>query len=230
MRVGSKTDKGRVREQNEDAFGYKEQLFVVADGMGGHQAGEIASAIVVETILAMTFTDRIDLELEKAILKANDAILEEVSRRPELSGMGTTVVSMVVEAPTIYIAHVGDSRIYRLHEGQLCQLTYDHSLVAELVKTGEITESEARHHPQRNILTQALGSRGELKIDFGQIEWVAGDKYLLCSDGLSGMLDEKAIQEILQLDEEPQHLAEMLVSMANDHGGSDNITVIVVEV
>lgn len=232
MRIGSKTDKGRVREQNEDAYGYKERLFVVADGMGGHQAGEIASAIAVETILKMNIDGEtpIDLELEKAILKANDAILNEVVHHPELSGMGTTVAVMVIHNQTVNIAHVGDSRIYYYSEGRLAQLTKDHSLVAELVKNGEISESEAKHHPQRNILTQALGSRGEMKVEFQSLALKPGDKFLLCTDGLSGMVDENWLGNILRLDEEPQILAEKLVNLANENGGSDNITVIIIEV
>lgn len=230
MRVGSKTDKGRVREQNEDSYGYKGNLFVVADGMGGHQAGEIASAIAVETILAMNFESQVDVELEKAILKANEAILSEVDSHPELSGMGTTIAVMVVHEQTIYIAHVGDSRIYHFGNGKLSQITEDHSLVAELLKNGEITETEAKHHPQRNILTQALGSRNEMKIEFHSYEVKPGEKYLLCSDGLSNMVEENILEAILQLDEEPETLAEKLITLANENGGSDNITVIIVEV
>ena len=230
MRVGAKTDKGRVREQNEDSYGFKNQLFVVADGMGGHQAGEIASAIAVTTILAMDFEDQVETELERAIIKANDAILHEVDQHPELSGMGTTVATMVLNNRNVYIAHVGDSRIYHFAGGQLEQLTKDHSLVAELVKNGEISESEAKHHPQRNILTQALGSRGEVKIEFQSLELKAGEKFLLCSDGLSNMVDEQTIATILQINEDPQVLAERLVAKANENGGSDNITVILVEV
>jgi serine/threonine protein phosphatase PrpC len=230
MRIGSKTDKGRIREQNEDAYGFKENLFVVADGMGGHQAGEIASAIAVETILAANFTNEIELELGQAIQKANDSILAEVDQHPDLSGMGTTVAVLLVQAERIYLAHVGDSRIYRFDTaGRLGQLTQDHSLVAELVKSGEISENEAKHHPQRNILTQALGSKGEIKIEFQTLARNPGDKFLLCSDGLSGMVDEASLAAILKLEQEPQFLAERLVSFANDQGGLDNITVIVVE-
>jgi serine/threonine protein phosphatase PrpC len=229
MRVGSKTDKGHVREQNEDAYGFKENLFVVADGMGGHQAGEIASAIAVETILATNFTTTIEVELSQAIQKANDSILGEVDQHPELSGMGTTVAVLVVQTEMICLAHVGDSRIYHYAAGHLEQLTQDHSLVAELVKSGEISENEAKHHPQRNILTQALGSKGEIKIEFQTLARNPGDKFLLCSDGLSGMVDEASLAAILKLEQEPQFLAERLVSFANDQGGLDNITVIVVE-
>lgn len=231
MRIGAKTDKGRVREQNEDSYGYKDNLFVVADGMGGHQAGEIASAIAVETILNLDFgVDNIDSELEKGILKANEAILEEVNHHPEMAGMGTTVVVLLIRDQTAYIAHVGDSRIYHYVDGALTQLTKDHSLVAELVENGEISENEAKNHPQRNILTQALGSRSELKIEFLALGIQPGDKFLLCSDGLFGMVDREGIGEILKIDGEAQELAEKLVERANDNGGSDNITVLVVEV
>jgi serine/threonine protein phosphatase PrpC len=231
MRIGAKTDKGRVREQNEDSYGYKDNLFVVADGMGGHQAGEIASAIAVETILNIDFgVDNIDFELEKGILKANEAILEEVNHYPEMAGMGTTVVVLLIRDQTAYIAHVGDSRIYHYVDGALTQLTKDHSLVAELLENGEISENEAKNHPQRNILTQALGSRIEMKIEFLALGIQPGDKFLLCSDGLFGMVDREGIGEILKMDGEAQELAEKLVERANENGGSDNITVLVVEV
>jgi serine/threonine protein phosphatase PrpC len=230
MRVGSKTDKGCVREQNEDAYGFRENLFVVADGMGGHQAGEIASAIAVETILAANFTTSIEVELSQAIQRANDSILAEVDQHPELSGMGTTVAVLLVQAEKIYLAHVGDSRIYHYAAGQLVQLTQDHSLVAELVKNGEISENEAKHHPQRNILTQALGSKGEIKIEFQTLARNSGDKFLLCSDGLSGMVDEITLATILESNQAPQFLAEKLVTLAIERGGVDNITVIIVEV
>jgi serine/threonine protein phosphatase PrpC len=229
MRVGTKTDKGKVREQNEDAYGFKENLFVVADGMGGHQAGEIASAIAVETILAADFTTGIVPELNQAIQRANESILKAVGQHPELAGMGTTVAVLYVQGRTVYLAHVGDSRIYQYTAGYLTQLTHDHSLVAELVKNGEISEDDAKHHPQRNILTQALGSLDELQIEFQNLAFNPGDKFLLCSDGLSGPVDAAAIAAILQLDEAPQVLAEKLVRLANEQGGPDNITVIVVE-
>jgi serine/threonine protein phosphatase PrpC len=231
MRIGAKTDKGRVREQNEDSYGYKGNLFLVADGMGGHQAGEIASAIAVETILDLDFgVADIGAELEKGILKANEAILEEVNHRPEMTGMGTTVAVLLIRDQTAFIAHVGDSRIYHYARGVLTQLTEDHSLVAELVKNGEITEDDAKTHPQRNILTQALGSRGDLNIEFLALEIQPGEKFLLCSDGLYGMVDRDGIEAILKLNEDTQELAEKLVEQANENGGSDNITVLIVEV
>jgi protein phosphatase len=224
------TDKGRIREQNEDAYGFRENIFVVADGMGGHQAGEIASAIAVETILAANFTTAIETELYQAIQKANDSILAAVDQHPELDGMGTTVAVLVVRMAMVYLAHVGDSRIYHYSKQRLVQLTQDHSLVAELVKNGEISASEAKHHPQRNILTQALGSKGEIRSEFQTIACSLGDKFLICSDGLSGIVDEATIAAVLQLDQEPQLLAEKLVNLANEQGGNDNITVIIVEI
>jgi serine/threonine protein phosphatase PrpC len=231
MRIGAKTDRGRVREQNEDSYGHKERLFVVADGMGGHQAGEIASAIAVETILNVNLdVENIERELGKGINKANEAILEKVNHHPEMSGMGTTVAVLLLRDETAYIAHVGDSRVYQYADGVLMQLTKDHSLVAELVKNGEISEDEAKSHPQRNILTQALGSRGELKIEFMNLRAKPGDRFLLCSDGLYGMVDAEGIENIIKMDAEMQNVAEKLVETANENGGSDNITVLVVEV
>lgn len=230
MKVGSKTDQGKVRAQNEDTFGYRDNLFVVADGMGGHQAGEIASAITVETILNAVLTSDFSNSLKEVIIKANNAILEEVDRRPELSGMGTTVAVLLLEEDFAHVTHVGDSRIYQLTNDQLIQLTDDHSLVAELVKNGEITEEEAKIHPQRNILTRALGTQGKLEIEVNSVPILKGDKFLLCSDGLTGMISEPVIKEIISLNEDLQVIAETLVSTANNNGGLDNITVIVVEV
>lgn len=231
MKIGAKTDKGKVREQNEDSYGYQDDLFVLADGMGGHRAGEIASAIAVQTILAMDFTkDSPDKILKEAVYQANQAILHAVEQDPTQYGMGTTVTVLYFCKNQAYYTHIGDSRIYRYSNGSLLQLTSDHSLVAELVKNGGITEAEARNHPQRNILTRALGTEAMLELEITQVPALTGDKFLLCSDGLCGFLEEALIFEEISVRDEPQVIVDRLVELANDAGGTDNITVILIEI
>lgn len=229
MIFGAKSDQGKVRDQNEDSFGIKECLFIVADGMGGHQAGEIASSVAVEKIMATVFSDApVAQFLKEAICNANEAILQKVAANPELAGMGTTVAILLLHEGLAYVAHVGDSRVYRLvADGSLQRLTNDHSLVAELVKNGEITEEEAKNHPRRNILTRALGTKGETEMELGSFPAEPGDKFLLCSDGLTGFVDDNLIRDILLKKVHPQALAGELVDLANQNGGNDNITVIV---
>jgi serine/threonine protein phosphatase PrpC len=232
MNIGAKTDKGKTREQNEDAFGYRDTLFVVADGMGGHQAGEIASAIAVETVLASEIGSDPVASLQEAVLNANRAILDEMAKNEDLMGMGTTIAILLLVSDQAYVSHVGDSRIYQLStlNGNLRQLTDDHSFVAELIKNGSITEEEAKIHPQRNVLTRALGSQGKLEFEVNIFPVSPGDKFLLCSDGLTGMVVENTIKEILSSAVRPQIIAEKLVGQANDNGGTDNITVIIIEI
>lgn len=230
MEVGAKTDKGKVREQNEDTFGYRETLFVIADGMGGHKAGEVASAIAVETVLASEVGADPVVNLQKAVLNANAAILEEMAKNVDYSGMGTTVAILLLNNDKAFVSHVGDSRIYQLIGENLFQLTDDHSFVAELIKNGTITEEEAKIHPQRNVLTRALGTQGHLEFEVNSFPIHPGDKFLLCSDGLTSIVAEKNIKEILMSKKEPQIIADQLVEQANNNGGTDNITVIVIEV
>ncbi len=230
MEVGAKTDKGKVREQNEDTLGYRDTLFVIADGMGGHQAGEVASAIAVETVLAVEMDADPVASLRRAVLSANSAILEEMAKNESFSGMGTTVAILLLKTDQAFVSHLGDSRIYQLAAGNLVQLTDDHSFVAELIKNGSITEEEAKIHPQRNVLTRALGTEGHLEFEVNSFTTHSGDKFLLCSDGLTGIVDEKIIKEILMSGETPQVIADHLVEQANKDGGTDNISVIVIEV
>ncbi len=230
MEVGAKTDKGKVREQNEDTFGYRDTLFVIADGMGGHQAGEVASAIAVETVLAVEMDADPVVSLRRAVLSANSAILEEMAKNESFSGMGTTVAILLLKTDQAFVSHLGDSRIYQLTEGNLVQLTDDHSFVAELIKNGSITEEEAKIHPQRNVLTRALGTEGHLEFEVNSFTTHSGDKFLICSDGLTGIVDEKIIKEILMSEKAPQIIADQLVEQANKDGGTDNISVIVIEV
>ncbi len=230
MKVAGRTDRGKVREINEDAFGYRDNLFVVADGMGGHQAGEVASAIAVETILKIDLTSEIKTTLQKALEDANQAILNRAGHNKELSGMGTTVAVLYVGMERAYVIHIGDSRVYYLSGNNLKQLTSDHSLVNELVKTGEITVEEAKSHPQRNILTRALGSNETLETEVIDIEANKGDKFLLCSDGLTNAVPEALIKERMIREDDPEIIVNQLINSANELGGADNITVILVEI
>lgn len=229
MEVGIATSVGRHREVNEDSLGYNGDLFVIADGMGGHKAGEVASALVIDYLLAMKaevgeFTSL----LPQALNEANQIILDHAAKNPDCAGMGTTVVAMKVEEDKALIGHVGDSRAYLWKQGKLTQLTRDHSVIEELIQGGGITEDEARNHPHRNLLTRALGTPGEVESDLLEVKVEKGNRILLCTDGLTAMLDDQVIEEIMGLDLSPQTLATILVEKANDEGGIDNITVMVI--
>lgn len=230
MKVAGRTDRGKVRELNEDAFGYHGGLFVVADGMGGHQAGEVASAIAVDTILKADISGDVKTALQKSLMAANQAILKQAEQSKEYNGMGTTVAVLFFGDNRAFVTHIGDSRVYYLSGDSLKQLTSDHSLVNELVKTGEITAEEAKSHPQRNILTRALGSNDSFDPEIIEIEVTKGDKFLLCSDGLTGTVPETLIKEYMSLETEPEAIVNQLIDSANEFGGNDNITVILVEI
>ena len=230
MKVAGRTDRGKVRELNEDTFGYHDNLFVVADGMGGHQAGEVASAIAVETILKADLTGDIKTALQKTLETANRAILKEAEGKNELDGMGTTVAILYLESERAFVTHIGDSRVYYHSGNNLKQLTCDHSLVFELVKSGEITLEEAKIHPQRNILTRALGSNETLETEIIEIQVSPGDKFLLCSDGLTNSISEPLIKEFMSREEDPESIVNHMINTANELGGSDNITVVLVEI
>ncbi len=229
------TDAGKVRRNNEDALlvgeGKDETLFAVADGIGGFEAGEVASSIAVRVLK--------DLEpgapFEAAIQEANRQILAVGRGDENLSGMGTTLVAArfggTQERPVAEIAHVGDSRAYLLRGGTLRPLTEDHSLVAELVRSGDLTRDQAAEHPQKNLITRALGAEEEVDVDTTVVPVEAGDRILLCSDGLSDMVPEGQISEILaDSPDDPEPPARRLLSTALDAGGTDNVTVVVVDV
>ena len=248
MRVVSagKTDVGCVRKHNEDSFLVDEAtgLFVVADGLGGHAAGEVASRIVVERIgqfVAETVEqDRtwpLDYDtslnydanrLKAALLLADRAILEDIRSNPERETMGSTVVACIVRGAKVTMVHVGDSRAYLLDAEGIQQVTKDHSWVAEQVANGILTPSEARVHPFRNVITQALGNGGELDIAAQEIEVKEMDRLLLCSDGLSGMVQDSDLWEIVTHAPSLEEAAETLVNRAKENGGEDNITVVIV--
>lgn len=228
-----KSDVGLVRENNEDSYVFlPPDLFIVADGMGGHVAGEIASqmasTMVSEYIQEHKKNAPPEILLEQAIIKANSLIYQMSQHKQECHGMGTTITAAYVEGNSVYFGHVGDSRMYLIHDGNMRQITEDHSLVWELVKSGNITMEEAGVHPQRNILTRALGTSPDVKIDTGNFVWETGDAILLCSDGLTNMLSEMNILEHITSQSDSLVL-DNLVEQAKAAGGLDNITVILAQ-
>ena len=227
IEVGATTDIGRVRERNEDSILVEPPLFVVADGMGGHRGGQVASRVALETIERLVAEGR--GSLPDHVRGANRAVWDQSVEDERLSGMGTTLTAARVDGATALIAHVGDSRAYLLRDGELRQLTEDHTLVARMVKSGEITEAEAEVHPHKNVLTRALGTDQQVEVDEDTITLQDGDRLLLCSDGLTGMVTEDQIQAILENSEQPQQAADRLVKAANRAGGIDNISVVVLE-
>jgi serine/threonine protein phosphatase PrpC len=231
-RVGAKTDTGRVREANEDAFLVEGPLFAVADGMGGHLAGDVASRTAVETITTRAEQDSPGDpgSLARLVREANHEIWKKAQSDASLHGMGTTCTLAMLDDSVLHIAHVGDSRAYLFRDGDLSQLTEDHTLVGRMVREGRLRPDEAEHHPQRSIITRALGVDSDVAVDTQTIELREGDRVLLCSDGLSSMVERESIAEALGDNADPQEASERLVQLANEAGGEDNITVVVIEV
>ena len=225
MAATMRTDIGKKRKQNEDSAWFGENLYVVADGMGGHLAGEVASGIAVDTIKTLAGQTPALTTLGSAVARAHKDIKDHAMTHESCSGMGTTLSVLWRAEGRMYIAHVGDSRIYRLRDGRLEQITQDHSLVDELVRAGIITKEEARTHPRRNIITRALGTQGENDPDLFQVEMREDDKWLLCTDGLSGMVRDEEIEDTLN-HYDMEEAADRLLNLALDAGGSDNITLI----
>jgi PPM family protein phosphatase len=243
------TDVGRKRRHNEDAYLLDKErgLFVVADGMGGHAAGEVASRITVESIqeyIAATeeehesswpfgFNSRVSLEgnrLTTAVEKANEKVMRAVQNRPELKGMGTTVVAALFDADRATLVHVGDSRAYLFRDGELRRLTDDHSWVQEQVNAGILSEDEAKSHPLKNVVTRALGGAAHVSVDLIEVPVRPGDRFLLCSDGLTGMVSDEDLFASFRSSEDLEKTVRHLIDTANDHGGVDNVTAILVEV
>lgn len=233
--VGSvKTDIGKVRQGNEDSYIFHPpQLFAVADGMGGHAAGEIASSIAVEVCRAyvtahMPDTSNPQEVLLEAIQQANHKVYEASREQAGHSGMGTTLTAIWLADDQVYWAHVGDSRLYIWRENGLEQITSDHSLVWELFSSGSITHDEMHSHPQRNLLTRAVGTEATVRIDSGVCRWTAGEGLLLCSDGLTTMLDDQQLNRLLADNQQlgTEHTAATLLAAANAAGGLDNITLL----
>ena len=227
---GSRSDVGLVREHNEDSFVVHFPLFAVADGMGGHEAGEVASTIAVSRLAETAPSTADDSALAAAIEAANQAVIEGPSKGTGRPGMGTTCTAVVIDGSTMAVAHVGDSRCYLLHKGKLMRVTHDHSYVEELVAAGQITPEEARIHPNRSVITRALGNDPKMHADHFSIDVSKGDRVLLCSDGLSSMVTDGVIEETLMSCATPQTCADALVDAALAEGGSDNVTCIVIDV
>ncbi len=236
MKTFSKTDVGMVRDVNQDyvfatetSIGNLPNLLVVADGMGGHRAGEYASRLAVEVLkqeLAASTEDGPEAMMKNAITRANERVLEAARQDANLHGMGTTLVVATVIDRTLYFANVGDSRLYLVND-DIKQLSKDHSLVQEMVRLGGINEEEAKYHPDKNIITRAIGAKDELEIDFYEYRLKRGDTILMCTDGLSNMVENEEILHIMKNSRDVVETVEQLIERAKDNGGSDNIGVIV---
>ena len=248
--VGRRTHPGLIRDGNEDGLlcltlsrtmrniSQPIGLFVVADGMGGHATGDLASSLTIQTIVQKSCPQIAQLQnlsseeytvwIKGTIQEANQAVYE--ARQKEGTDMGSTLVCALIQGSQAFLAHVGDSRIYLIREGSIQQLTNDHSLVQQLVAMGQIKPDEARTHPQRNVILRSLGERPEVEVDIFLQDLLPGDRLLLCSDGLSGMLDDQKMQIIIQESQSPQVACDYLVDAANLAGGEDNISVILVEI
>lgn len=230
LSFGSRTDVGHVRDHNEDSLIVVPPLFAVADGMGGHEAGEVASELTIKTLSELA-PDHPDAQaLERAVEAANLNVLRAPSDGIGREGMGTTLTAAMIEGERLLIAQVGDSRAYLLHQGELQQLTRDHSLMMDLIEAGQITPEQARVHPNRSVITRAIGSDPNMKPDIYELNISSGDRLLLCSDGLSTMLEDDEIQSIMRHTPDPQQCASNLVDAALQAGGYDNVTVVVVDV
>ena len=239
MRSSGKTDIGNKRSSNQDSIfasdknvGPLANLYIVADGMGGHRAGDRASKMAIE--ITVDFVKRSTLEnpvaiLKRAIIYANNEIYKASSQDVDLSGMGTTIVAATAMDGKLYVANVGDSRLYAIGS-DIRQITMDHSLVEELIRSGQLERKKGRNHPEKNIITKALGSKDEVIPDFFEIDIRPDEKYLLCSDGLSNMVENDEIRDIVADGDNLDHIATALVDRANYYGGSDNISVVVLAI
>lgn len=235
LRVGSLTDVGKVREINQDYLATKPEhgLFIVADGMGGHLAGEKASQGAVEAITRCLTPEALseaadampDL-IQSAIQEANREIVQASLQDSSMRGMGTTATVAVIVSEKVYVGHIGDSRAYHIRGTEITQITEDHSVVAQLLRARAITPAEAQRHPYRNVITRCLGMQMEIEADTFEVEWLPGDRILLCSDGLSGLVSDPEMAEMANAASEPQEACERLVALAMERGGYDNITVV----
>jgi len=243
IRFGVKTDLGRIRENNEDKFDFYEPedptllaargcFYAVADGMGGHAAGQIASELALKNVIANYYdspNDDIPTSLLESIAAANDTIYSLAVMIPERSGMGTTLTAAVVAEDRVYIAQVGDSRAYLLRDGEIRQVTYDHSWVAEQVRMGSMTAEEAEFSPYRNVITRSIGTQPTIEPDVFIEEARAGDIWVLCSDGLTSHVEDDEIR-LIAATQPPSEAARQLIELANARGGRDNITVFVLAI
>lgn len=237
MKVVGKTDTGMVRTMNQDYMFYSTDpvgvlpnLFIVADGMGGHKAGDHASRMAVENFVKYVKEAKTDIPIrvmDDAIRYVNKLVIKESEENDDYSGMGTTFVAAFVKDQTLVVANIGDSRLY-LIDDELTQVTEDHSYVAIMVRAGEITKEQAAHHPDKNIITRAIGASKEVKPDFFEVDLEEGDRLLMCSDGLTNMVPEEEILDIFT-NIYFEDIADELIKEANKNGGADNITVLVID-
>lgn len=227
---GSRTEIGNVREHNEDSLTVLPPLFAVADGMGGHEAGEVASEITINTLNDLAPQSADAEVLARAVVAANLNVIKAPSQGVGREGMGTTLTAAILEKERLVIAQVGDSRAYLLHNGSLQQLTRDHSLMADMIEAGQLTEAEARVHPNRSVITRAIGSDPHMQPDLYELNVETGDRLLLCSDGICGMIEDHEIASIMRQAPSAQSCADQLVEAALAAGGFDNATAVVVDV
>lgn len=241
LRTALRSHVGKVRQVNEDqawsgVTGDGLTVAIVADGMGGHRAGDVASGLAVDSLVASVrawkreeaIPDKSEL-VREWIRKANDVVFETASLNEQYHNMGTTVVLAIIEGQNGWIGHIGDSRAYRYREGRLSQLTEDHTLVNELTKSGQLSPEEAATHPRRNVLTRALGTDRDVAADVQSFDWQPGDRLVLCSDGLSGLVEQaRLLQAMEEQDDDLDAKAERLIGLALDAGGDDNVTVVLV--
>ncbi len=236
MKIGMNSHVGKVRKLNEDAYSFRNEngilLITVADGMGGHNAGEIASDATVKSIEEYIFLNDLTKTkkvLQHAVLFANTVVFKKSETETGYVGMGTTVTTLLMYEDSIYIANVGDSRTYLLRDDKLRQITKDHSYVQRLVDSGYLTKSEAKFHPRSNVITRAIGTDESVKVDIFKMDIKCGDVYILCSDGLTNHVEDEYIQQVLKMEIEPDEKIENLINKALEEGGSDNITVAIVQ-
>jgi len=235
------TDQGKVREHNEDAGGIfrnkdNQQLSVVADGMGGHKAGDVASQMVIDYLsekwqdtTSLVTKEETEEWLSHSIQEVNQQIYRYAQENVDCAGMGTTIVAVVFAADFISIAHIGDSRCYVYHNQTLRQVTEDHSLVNELVRTGQLSKEDAEYHPRKNVLLKALGTDENIVPDVTTEEWHVSDRLLICSDGLSNKMTDQELEVYLENNVTVEEIAQQLVALANERGGEDNITIVLSE-
>ncbi len=238
MKTYSITDTGALREMNQDYFfasddpiGNLPNLYIVADGMGGHKAGDYASRYTTQRMVASVSRSSVEEPvtiLQEAIATANKILIEEAAEDEAKRGMGTTLVAATILDGKLYVANIGDSRLYVINR-DIRQITRDHSLVAEMVRMGEVNEADARQHPDKNIITRAIGAGENVQADFFEIDLQENDRILLCTDGLTNMVEDDTIRDIVLSNAPVEERAKMLVSTANRNGGRDNITVMIIE-
>ncbi len=229
MKVGAYSYIGGLRGENQDRYGVLPNLWIVADGMGGCNGGAHAATLAVQVLSDFPFdSDQPDESIRKAMSQANEVIFQESSSDPALQGMGTTLTLAYLVGQTVHIGHVGDSRVYLVRDHQISQLTQDHSFVGELLRDGTISPEDALTHPNRNILTRAIGVSPTINVDLYTQEILLADVLILCTDGVSGVLTDQELLAIVESDEDPQRVAETMCRQAERQGGTDNATAIVV--